>query len=100
MGLEGSDGELLAGDPIPAAPGATTNKAGTYSGEGNSAIVGDSNLWDGLNYRDDSTTTPTQTTQETTTPTEESSTPEEPSVAVQETNENPSTPSNEETTSQ
>jgi len=47
MGLQGDDGEVLAGDPIPAAPGqaATGN---FFSGEGNSAIVGDENLWDGL----------------------------------------------------
>jgi len=57
MGLEG-DGVLLAGDPIPAptfvknADGTTTTITTTntevFSGEGNSAIVGDSNLWDGL----------------------------------------------------
>jgi len=50
---------LLAGDPIPAAPMTVTNDDGTitvvtttvtevFSGEGNSAIVGDTNLWDGL----------------------------------------------------
>lgn len=48
MGLQGSDGEVLAGDPIPDAPGATTNNAQNFSGDGNSAIVGDTNLWDDL----------------------------------------------------
>ena len=59
MGLEGGDGKLLAGDPIPAAPTTVTNEDGTittvtttttevFTGEGNSAIVGDTNLWDGL----------------------------------------------------
>lgn len=57
MGLEADD-VLLAGDPIPAptfvknADGTTTSITTTntevFSGEGNSAIVGDSNLWDGL----------------------------------------------------
>ena len=47
MGLQGGSGEVLAGDPIPDAPGAGNN-ANFFSGEGNSAIVGDSNLWDPL----------------------------------------------------
>lgn len=69
MGLEGEDGALLFGDPIPPAPGATKNKAngGTsttnfYSGEGNSAVVGDNNLWDDLEYYDNSSTGKTTTT--------------------------------------
>jgi len=53
MGLEGNEGELLFGDPIPAAPGAKT--AGVYDGEGNTAIVGDNNLWDDLEYYDNTT---------------------------------------------
>ena len=48
MGLQGGNGEVLAGDPIPDAPGAANN-ANFFSGEGNSAIVGDNNnLWDPL----------------------------------------------------
>ena len=47
MGLAGDDGEVLAGDPIPAAPG-QGNNANFFDGDGNSAIVGDSNLWDPL----------------------------------------------------
>lgn len=48
MGLQGDNGEVLAGDPIPDAPGAANN-ANFFSGEGNSAIVGDNNnLWDPL----------------------------------------------------
>jgi hypothetical protein len=48
MGLQGGNGEVLAGDPIPDAPGAGTN-ANIFTGEGNSAIVGDdNNLWDPL----------------------------------------------------
>ena len=47
MGLAGEDGEVLAGDPIPAAPG-QGNNANIFDGDGNSAIVGDSNLWDPL----------------------------------------------------
>ena len=47
MGLQGSSGEVLAGDPIPDAPGAANN-ANFFSGEGNTAIVGDTNLWDPL----------------------------------------------------
>lgn len=47
MGLEGDDGEVLAGDPIPAAPGQTS--ANFFDGEGSTAIVGeDGNLWDEL----------------------------------------------------
>ena len=39
----------MSGDPIPAAPGQAA-AAGTnfFTGEGNSAIVGDKNLWDDL----------------------------------------------------
>lgn len=48
MGLQGDDGEVLSGDPIPAAPGQATAGGNFFAGEGNSAIVGDSNLWDGL----------------------------------------------------
>ena len=47
MGLESGTGELLAGDPIPAAPNAVVNNANTFfSGEGNSAVIGDgADLW-------------------------------------------------------
>ena len=68
MGLEGADSELLFGDPIPAAPGAAT--AG-FSGEGNTAIVGDSNLWDDLQWYDHSQ----PKTEETTAPAEDETTP-------------------------
>ena len=48
MGIQGSTGEVLAGDPIPAAPGTTTG-ANFFSGEGNTAVIGDgANLWDPL----------------------------------------------------
>jgi len=48
MGIQGSSGEVLAGDPIPDAPGANNN-ANFFSGEGNSAVIGDgANLWDPL----------------------------------------------------
>ena len=86
MGLEGSDGTLLAGDPIPA-PTTITNDDGTvttivaaaevFTGEGNSAIVGDTNLWDGLEEEapyvepvdvvEDTTTEPTTVPESTTT---------------------------------
>lgn len=74
MGLEGTESELLFGDPIPAGPGATTSN---YDGEGNTAIVGDSNLWDDLQWYDHSATvTVTEPkTEETTAPVEESTTP-------------------------
>lgn len=49
MGLQGDDGEVLSGDPIPAAPGQVTTGGNFFTGDGNSAIVGeDSNLWDSL----------------------------------------------------
>ena len=39
---------MLAGDPIPDAPGANNN-ANFFDGEGNSAVIGDgANLWDPL----------------------------------------------------
>lgn len=48
MGIQGSTGEVLAGDPIPDAPGANAG-ANFFSGEGNSAVIGDgANLWDPL----------------------------------------------------
>ena len=48
MGIQGSSGEVLAGDPIPDAPGANTN-ANIFDGEGNTAVIGDgANLWDPL----------------------------------------------------
>ena len=44
MGLEGDDGELLAGDPIPGATGGAT-----FGDTDHSAVVGDDdNLWDHL----------------------------------------------------
>ena len=46
MGLQGSSGEVLAGDPIPDAPGA--NAGTNYGDENHSAIVDDENLWDHL----------------------------------------------------
>lgn len=62
MGLEGSDGELLAGTPIPPPPTIT------YSGKGNSAVVGkNGNIWDSLVPK--TTTNSTATTPTTKTPT-------------------------------
>lgn len=46
MGLQGSNGEVLAGDPIPDAAGAAT--AESYGDSSHSAIVDDENLWDHL----------------------------------------------------
>jgi hypothetical protein len=48
MGLESGDGELLAGDPIPAAAGQAGAGGNFFDGAGNTAIVGegDPNLWD------------------------------------------------------
>lgn len=49
MGLAGESGEVLAGDPIPAAPGQANAAGNFFDGEGNTAIVGETdNLWDGL----------------------------------------------------
>lgn len=60
MGLQGADGEVLAGDPIPLAPGETiggssgsttggvNNASYNYDGAGNNAIVKDGNLWDSI----------------------------------------------------
>lgn len=52
MGIADDSGAVLAGDPIPAAPGANggggINGNIFFDGEGNSAIVGDNNLWDSL----------------------------------------------------
>lgn len=50
MGLQGSSGEVLAGDPIPAAPGQADANTLNFSGEGSTAIIkdGDANLWDGI----------------------------------------------------
>ena len=48
MGLQASDGEVLAGDPIPEPAGFTSSTTVIYDGEGNSAVVHDTNLWDDL----------------------------------------------------
>lgn len=69
MGIQGDDGSVLAGDPIPEPKASdfadsgddsgdsTSTSSGstftdpstlTFEGDGNSAIVGEDNLWDGL----------------------------------------------------
>ena len=75
MGLEGSNGELLAGTPIPPPP------VTTYSGKGNSAVVGkNGNIWDSLVPKpttNSTTTTPITTPTGNTTPTD-NTTPKTP----------------------
>ena len=46
MGIQGSSGEVLAGDPIPDPVGVNTGEE--YGDSSHSAIVDDENLWDHL----------------------------------------------------